>query len=135
MLYGHHRSVPANTTQDNPDKQTLAITKGTIMGWVIFFDPEAANLLHVRVEYHGFKILPYGELEAIVGFLKPVTLEESIKIEKEPAELKIIAWNEDDSYQHEYYIHPIVIPPSAVSPLGEEEAGMIERFMQWLGLG
>ena len=133
MLFGHFRSVPANTTQDNPDKQILMISKGTIAGWIVYFDPEAANLLHVRVEYHGFKILPYGELEAVVGFLNPIPIRESIKIDKDPAELRIIAWNDDDSYPHEYYVHPIIIPPVPVIPTSEEEAGLLERFYEWLG--
>lgn len=133
MLFGHFRSVPSNTTEADPDKQTLQIIKGVLSGWVIFFDPEAADQLHVRVEYHGFKILPYGELAALVGFLEPVRIPDSIKIDKDPAELRIIAWNDDDSYPHEYYVHSVIMPHKPVTPSVDEDEGLLERFFEWIG--
>jgi len=117
LLFGHFRSVPAQTTKDSPDHQIMKVSKGTIKSWVIFFDPEAADQLHVRIEYGGFKIMPYGELDAIVGFFSSSPIIDNIKLDIMPYELHIYAWNDDDSYPHEYYIHPIIVRSDPVSPL------------------
>lgn len=109
MLYKKFRSVPANTTADNPDWQKLKVTKGTIKQWVIFFDPEAANLLHVRVEYKGVSIMPWSGKDWIVGFFSDTPHMDNIELDASPYVLDIFAFNEDDSYPHEYYVHPIII--------------------------
>jgi len=130
MLYKKFRSVPANTTEDDPDWQKLKVTKGTIKQWVIFFDPEAANVLHVRVEYHGSSIMPWGGKDWLVGFFTDTPLDDNIELDGPPYELDIYAYNEDDSHPHEYYIHPILLrekpvtiePPSMTIP---------ERFIEF----
>ena len=100
MLYKKFRSVPANTTAAAPDWQKLKVTKGSIKQWVIFFDPEAANLLHVRVEYHGTSIMPWGGKDWLVGFFTDTPLDDNILLDAAPYELDIYAYNEDDSYPH-----------------------------------
>lgn len=134
MLYRKFRSVPANTTEANPDWQKLVVCKGEIVQWVIFFDPEAANLLHVRVEYHGSSVIPWGGKEWIVGFFTDTPLRDSLKIDVAPYVLDIYAYNEDDSYPHEYYIHPIIIREKPVS-VTEGVEGLWERLKGSVGLG
>jgi len=102
MLFKKFRSVPANTTILNPDWQKLDIAKGTIKQWLIFFDPEAADLLHVRIEYHGTQIMPFSGSEWLVGFFTDAPMEDNIEIGYLPYVLDIFAYNEDDTYPHEY---------------------------------
>lgn len=109
MLFKKYRSVPANTTADNPDWQKLHVTKGAIKQWIIFFDPEAANLLHVRIEYHGSSLIPFGGTDWIEGFFSAAPWEDNIELDGAPYVLDIYAYNEDDTYPHEYYIHPIIL--------------------------
>lgn len=134
MLYKKFRSVPANTKIDNPDKQILEIPKGTIKQWVIFFDPEAADVLHVRIFYHGVQIMPWGESGWLVGFFTDSPMLEDLLIDTPPYELRIEAYNEDDSYPHEYFIHPVLIPKKPVSVV-EEEEGFWEKLAGFMGLG
>jgi len=130
MLYKKFRSVPANTTEAAPDHQILKVTKGVIKQWVIFFDPESANVLHVRVEYKGSSIMPFGGKEWLVGFFTDTPLDDNIKLDAPPYELHIYAWNEDDTYPHEYYIHPIILRDSPVSVEGPDMT-IPERFVQF----
>ena len=131
MLYKKFRSVPANTTENAPDWQKLDVTKGTIKGWIIFFDPEAADVLHVRVEYHGTPIMPFGGKDWLVGFFTDSPLQDNIKLDVPPYELDIYAYNKDDSYPHEYFIHPIILRKEPVTPteIDEETAAMLEELM------
>ena len=134
MLYKIFRSVPANTTEVSPDWQKLPVTKGTIKQWIIFFDPEAANLLHVRVEYHGVPIMPFSGEDWIVGFFTDTPLDDNIKLDTPPYELDVFAYNEDDSYPHEYYIHPIILREKPVV-VAEGVEGLWERLKGVVGLG
>lgn len=109
MLFKTFQSVAANTTKLSPSWKKLKITKGEIVQWVIFFDPEAANLLHVRVEYHGTSIVPFGGKDWIEGFFSDGPITDSILLDTPPYELDIFAYNEDDTFPHEYYIHPVII--------------------------
>lgn len=133
MLYKKFWSVPANTTAENPDKQVLKVTKGTIKQWIIFFDPEAANVLHVRVEYHGSPIMPFAGEDWIVGFFTDAPLDDNIELDVPPYELDIYAYNEDDSYPHEYYIHPIILREKPVV-VTEGIEGLWDRLKGFVGV-
>jgi len=115
LLYKQFKSIPKNTKEDAPDWQKLPVCQGTIKQWVIFFDPEAANLLRVRVEYHGVPIVPFGGKDWLVGFFSDSPLNDNIELDTPPYELDIYAWNEDDLYPHEYYIHPIILREKPVT--------------------
>jgi len=134
MLYKKFRSIPANTTETSPNWQKLPVTKGTIKEWIIFFDPEAANLLHVRIEYHGSSIIPWGGKDWIVGFFSDDPFDDNIELDVPPYELDIYAYNEDDSYPHEYYIHPIILREKPVTVPEEGVEGIWERLKGFVGV-
>lgn len=108
MLFKKFQSVPANTTESAPNWQKLQVMKGTIKQWIIFFDPEAADLLHIKVVYHGSQLIPWAGNEWLTGFFTDNPILENIKLDVEPYVLDIYAYNEDDSFPHQYYIHPII---------------------------
>lgn len=130
MLFKKFHSVPANTTIGDPDWQKLTVAKGTIKQWVIFFDPEAADVLHVRIEYHGSQIMPFSGSEWIVGFFSAIPITENMKIDAPPYVLDIFAYNEDDSYPHEYFIHPILFPEKPVA-IEAPDMTIPERFIEF----
>jgi len=132
MLYKKYCSIPANTAEETPDWKKLKVCKGTIKQWIIFFDPEAADLLHVRVAYHGTQILPFGGKDWLVAFFTDTPLDDNIEITEKPYELDIYAYNEDDTFPHEYYIHPIIIREEPLT-LPTPRAGTIERFKKLFG--
>lgn len=132
MLYKKFRSVPANTTVDNPDWQKLQVTEGAIKQWIIFFDPEAANLLHVRVAYHGSSLIPFGGKDWIEGFFSDVPFHDNIELNVAPYVLDIFAYNEDDTFEHEYYIYPVILRDKPVTVTGPSE-NIIDRLRTLFG--
>lgn len=116
MFFKKFQSIPANTTAASPNWQKLSVAQGTIKQWIIFFDPEAADLLHIRVEYHGTSIIPFGGEDWIEGFFTDVPFEDDIRLDVAPYVLDILAYNEDDTFPHEYFIHPIIISDKSVKP-------------------
>ena len=116
MLFKLTRSVPANTTSNNPDFQKLKIARGTLSQWFIVMPEEAADLLHVAVEYHNTQIMPFSGSTWLHGLFVPIVMTEKIEIKDSPYYLDIYAYNEDDTYPHEYNVHVNIIPEKAVKP-------------------
>jgi len=115
MLFKKFRSVPANTTEAAPDWQKLTVAKGVIKQWIIFTDPEAANLLHIRIDYHGSTLIPFGGKDWIEGFFDNTPFFENIELDVPPYVLDIYAYNEDDANPHEYFVHPVIIKEKPIS--------------------
>lgn len=134
MLFKHYQSVLANTTKGAPNWQKLTIAKGEIKQWLIFFDPDAADLLHIKIEYHNTQILPFSGNKWLTGFLIPITLDEKIKIDDPQYILDIYAYNEDTKYPHEYFVHVVIEPKEPVTVTGEIE-GLWDRLKGFIGLG
>jgi hypothetical protein len=133
MLYGDIYSVPANTTAINPSVRTIHISKGTIKQWVIYGPDEIANQLHVRVSWNGHKILPYGDLLWMYPLTSSSPIIENLKIDDFPLNVVIEAYNEDDSYPHEYIIYLVIEPTEPVKIATSEEAGLWDRLRAYFG--
>lgn len=127
MLYKLSHSVSANTTAKDPDWQKLQVMQGRIKQWVMFPNPEAADQLHIRIVYHGYNIFPWGGDSWFTLAYHHPRIEENINLDIPPYELDVYAYNEDDKYPHEYYIHPIIIceTPSSIPKIS---ASNIEKI-------
>jgi len=117
-----------------PDWQKLQIAKGTIVQWVIFMPEECADLLQFRVEYHGHQLLPYNTDEWMSGFFYPTSIAEKTEIDAAPYELDVYAFNDDDSYEHEYNIYVNVEPEKPVVFTEETTPSWWDEFKAWLGV-
>lgn len=122
MLFKKYVEVPANTAELTPVWEPLTVMQGTIQQWIIFSDPEAADLLHYKVEYHGSQIMPFRGNKWIEGFLEPITLVENIKIDTPPFVLDFKGYNEDDTFTHEFFVYVNIIQEKAVEPYEMDES-------------
>lgn len=129
MLFKQYVNVPANTTAKSPVWQQFKVTKGTITQWLIFSDPEAADLLHFKLSYQGSQIIPFRGNEWLEGFLQPVTLTENIELNKPPYVLDVRAYNEDDTFRHEVWIYVNIVKQQSVE-LPEPSEGAVNKFMK-----
>jgi hypothetical protein len=116
MFFSDVYPVPANTTANNPSWRKLKVAKGNITSWVIYGPDEKADLLHIKVLYHGAKIMPFGGVEFMYPFDSSHPINENIEIKESPYELDIYAFNEDDSYPHEYILGVVIEPDKPVTP-------------------
>jgi len=132
MLFKLTRSVPANTTKNNPDFQKLKIARGTLEQWFIVMPEEAADLLHVAVEYHNTQIMPFTGSTWLHGLFVPIVMKESIEIKDSPYYLDVYAYNEDDTYPHEYNLHVNIIPERPVIP-GAPSPETLSRWKRLFG--
>jgi len=131
MVFKIQQSVPASTTKTSPDWQKLSIMKGVIRQWVLFQPDECANVMQFRVEYHGHPVLPATGDEWMYGFFVPTSFMDKLRIDNAPYVLDVYAFNDDDSYPHEYNIYVVVDPPKAISPeeLDMETQAALEELL------
>lgn len=134
MLFKEHQSVPANTTESNPNWQKFRVEKGTIRQWIVFFDPESADLLHVRVFYQGSQILPFSQDKWLTAFFTDSPFEENIELNVPPYVLDIKAYNEDSRHPHEYFVHCVILRDQPVRP-GSFTQTFMNRWRQMFGGG
>ena len=134
MLYKKYGSIPANTTETNPDHRKLIVCKGTIKQWIIVTPLECANLMQFWVEYHGVQILPFSRGERIWGLSWPTVIKDNIKIDSPPYELDVYAINTDTVKNHEYNIYCDIESVTAVIP-GDETAGLWDKMKGFIGGG
>ena len=132
MLFKLTRSVPANTKELTPDWQKLVVARGTLVQWFLLMPEEAADLLHVRAEYHQTQIIPFSGSTWLHGLFMPIVMTESIDIKVSPYVFDIYAYNEDDTYPHEYNVHVNIIPEKTVKP-GVVSSDAIARWEALFG--
>lgn len=133
MFFSDVYSVPAQTTAQAPAWRKLRLMKGTIVQWGLYGPDEKANILHVRVEYHGHAIIPFGGSTWMYPLDTGTPIKELIEVSDPPFDLDIYAYNEDDSYAHEYIFFVIVEPtePVVIPETGME--GLWERIKGYFG--
>lgn len=134
MLFKINHSVPANTTEANPDWQKLKIAQGTIIEWLIHMPEECADLMQFRVERNKAHIFPFTGSTWMYGIFEPTVIKDNLPIDAAPYVLDIYAFNLDDSYSHEYNIH-VNIEPAKPVVVGEGVEGVWERLKGYVRLG
>ena len=134
MYFSDIYKVPINTTATAPSWRKLSIAKGTIKAWVLYGADEKADLLHVKVEYHKAKVFPFGGVEWIYPFDSSNPMEEDIEIIDSPYTLDIYAYNEDDSYSHEYILGVVIQPKETVKMGTAETAEWWEKMKGVFGV-
>lgn len=113
MLFTAEITVPANTTEDDPQYTTLKLSRGVITRVSYRPRPGHAGLVHVQVLYNEYQLIPASRGEDLHGDAYPIEWDEHEEINIEPYVLKIRSWNLDDSYEHSFDISFAVLPWSA----------------------
>lgn len=130
MLYKMGNTVAANTTEATAEETRLHITKGVVLEWDIGAPDEASNLLHLKIFHGGQQIVPFNRETDILPSTLKRPFQEYFEVSAEPFELVFMAWNEDDFYPHEYWVHVTVLPPVIAGLVSVSRAivGKIKSF-------
>jgi len=134
MFFNDIYTVPANTTDQAPSWRKLQVAKGTILKWGLYGPDEKADLLHVRIEYHGQQILPFGGMRWMYPFDSSHPIDENIKLSDSPYVLDVFAYNEDDTHGHEYILFVVIEPEKPVTPGVPISQSITDRLKQLFGV-
>jgi len=134
ILFTFSITVPANTAKTNPVKKTIKLRAGTITKISVLIPTGHCALAHLAI-YHGeTQIMPWGEDQYIEGDGETIDWTPDYQLPSEPATLEVRAWNEDDTYQHTFYLRIWIKKVKAQPnwPLIEEAATTIKRLVKRL---
>lgn len=130
MLFTANVVVPKSTTEGAPVEQILKIAHG-IVSWVsVLFPPGCAALAHCVLLHHEHQIAPSTEDMDLAGDTFPIEWDEYYESYQPPYELKIKAWNDDDTYPHTITIRVAILPRKAIVALAIVDA--IKGLFSWL---
>ncbi len=128
-------TVPKNTSQNNPFKDTLDIQFGVIHRVHVSIPSGHAGLTGVRLLKSIHQIAPTSGSEWFTGDDSKIEYNEYIEIPEGPFSLNIEAYNEDDTYDHTFIVGVGVLPAWALLPSIRlaEVIAPIGEFIQALG--
>lgn len=100
MLFRHSLTIPANTSRANPTTSMANVIPGTLRHVSVSFPPGCAGLAHVAVLYQEHQIIPANTGAYLAWDDLTLAWPEDILLNEVPHQLKLLGWNEDDSYPH-----------------------------------
>lgn len=131
MLYCVDLTVPANTPRTSPVRQDIEIKSGVLRKVSVMIPAGHFALAHLVIMDGETQIVPHeGDIH---GNDEIFTFDEWIEIPEPKRTLTLLGWNEDDSYDHTFYVRILVLPRWLASPelyLGET----LDRLLGALGL-
>ena len=122
MLFAVDVTVETTNTVDNPEEQILKIAHGIITEIMVRPRPGHAGLAHCVILHHEHQIAPSTENMDFSGDTFPIDWEEYYESYQPPYELKIIGWNDDDTYEHTFDVFVAVLPRKAILALAVVDA-------------
>ena len=100
MLFRYSVTVPANTTELVPTTSVVKIVHGVLQHVSVSFPPGCAALCHVAVLYQETQIIPANPSAYLAWDDLTLSWPEEVKLLVAPYQLKLVGWNEDDTYPH-----------------------------------
>lgn len=104
MLTGFTVTVPANTTEAEPYRETFHLSWGFLNYFAFFMYPESVGLTYFYLEHLSRKLYPFDPDEdfSLPGQL--IEFHPDTELTKLPYDLEIVAWNLDDRFDHTIHI-------------------------------
>jgi len=113
LIFSTDITIPKNTTEASPKEVRLGIAKGIITEWRIQIPAGHAGLAHLAIYHGATRIVPSTENMSIHGDDILLEWTDYYEYYEPPYELKLLGWNEDDTYEHSFIVYCIVLPRRA----------------------
>ena len=115
-LYTVDLVVPAKTTEDKPEEETIEIEEGVIIRVEVFFPPGPHGMVHTQC-FYGIRQL-WPRPEGATSHLDGVTLRipEHWKPPELPCKLTVRGWSPGTGYGHTITWMFYTLPPALAAP-------------------
>jgi hypothetical protein len=100
MFFDFALTVPANTPASAPLEQLVTLVGGEITWWQIQFPRGCVGLVHVKVRDELHQVIPINSDGDVSGDDQRIDTFDSIVLNDDPFNLRLVGWNDDDSYPH-----------------------------------
>ena len=122
MLFEASITIPKNTGYYSPTIVIMKIALGIVTKIMVRPRPGHAGLAHLIIKHHEHQIAPSTENMDFHGDAFPIDWEEYYESYQPPFELKLVGWNEDDTYPHTFDVFVAVLPRRAIMALAIVDA-------------
>jgi len=133
-IYTLDLAIPANTPEAAPVTKKITV-EGAILNTISILIPDGHVALARMAMFYGIKqIFPYEAGTWLRGNAESVSFRLNWLLPEPRTILTFKGWNEDDTYQHTFYIRVQVSPEYRPLPveLLTRVLHMVERFMHRL---
>ncbi len=115
MYYEFAITIPANTAETSPVYQDMRLTEGIITHIEVQFPNGCAGLAHCRLLHWAAQKWPTLPANNFASDGHAIMLDENFELSTEPYELRVLCWNDDDTFDHTIYVRVGVLRgPGAV---------------------
>jgi len=104
MYYQKTITVLTTNIEANPVVDTLALVPGRLKRVLIGFPPGCSGRVHVQILRHTRQIVPWTLGESIAWDAHLFSLDYDLPLEEVPHRVGIVAWSDDNEYDHEIMI-------------------------------
>ncbi len=115
MLRTYVICVPPNTSSSNPSKTKVELPIGVLTQTKILIPAGHNGLTGIRILRGIETIVPWHQEDWIKGSNVVITDPTNLELENDPTYLTVECYNEDDTYQHCFYLYFVVQPPEQLS--------------------
>jgi len=120
MIFEYDLTVPKNTPKSSPKKKSFKLIYGIIHQLEVMFPTGCAGLVHCTIheELHQvFPTNPDGNFKGDGTLIKGKVFHE---LALEPYELQLLAWNEDNTYDHTITVRLWLLKPWQLFAFSED---------------
>lgn len=125
---------PANTPASAPTEGALQLAPSVITHVAVQIPRGCVGLVHSQIWRADFQLWPSNPGGDISGDGAIIEWDEEYVMDDEPLTLRLIVWNEDDTYPHTITFRFTTMPLAVAAERGAVP-GLIRRIGQFLGGG
>jgi hypothetical protein len=100
MYYVFSLTIPANTTQQDPERQVCQLTHGVIKKVAVAFPPGPKGLAHLVIRHWEHQAWPTNPEASFAWDNYTIEFDEEFELDTAPYTLTLEGWNEDDTHEH-----------------------------------
>ena len=122
MLFSASITIPKNTARATPTEVTFELAHGIITKFMVRPRPGHAALAHLVIFHLSHQIAPSTEDMDFSGDTFPIDWGDYYEFYHKPYELKLVGWNDDDTYPHTFDVFVAILPRKAILALAVVDA-------------
>jgi len=127
VFYDFSFTIPANTPQNSPAELRCKLTQGITHRVEISFPPGCAGLVYLQIFDNAHQVYPTNPGGSFKTDSYTIAFNDYYELKSEPYTLRLVGWNEDDTYDHTLEVRFGILEEKYIKPY-EEEMGIIRRL-------
>lgn len=133
MFYSHSLTIPANTSADTPEEYDLQVTHGLLHRIEVEFPRGCAGLVHLVIEHWESQLYPSNPDGDFSTDGYTIAFDDYFELYHSPYLLRLVGWNEDDTYSHTVTVRVGILPPAAMAK-AEESWSLLRKLAKLVGI-